>query len=83
MIEIIKMINLPTLNEILGIEDGVRFKFLYRDRTDGYKDNILETCVYVIKNNKLLYAEDIPYSLSNFSINNLYDKELMGIKTID
>ena len=28
----IKEIKVPTLNEILGIEDGVRFQFLYRNK---------------------------------------------------
>lgn len=77
----IKEIKVPTLNEILGIEDGVRFKFLYRDKL--YKNRITKSCTYTIINNKLLFADDIPYVLSCLFLNQLYDENLIGVETID
>ena len=77
----IKEMKVPTLNEILGIEDKVRFKFLYRNKL--YKNRIAKSCTYTIINNKLLFADDIPYVLSCLFLNQLYDEDLIGIETID
>ncbi len=76
-----KEIKVPTLNEILGIEDRVRFKFLYRDKF--YKNRITKSYTYTIINNKLLFAEDIPYALSCLFLNDFYNENLIGIETID
>ena len=77
----IKEIKVPTLNEILGIEDRVRFKFLYRDKL--YKNGIRKSCTYTIVNNELLFADDIPYAPSCLFLNQLYDENLIGIEIVD
>ena len=77
----IKEIKVPTLNEILGIEDRVRFKFLYRNKL--YKNRIAKSCTYTIINNELLYADDIPCTPSCLFLNQLYDEDLRGIEIID
>ena len=77
----IKEMKVPTLNEILGIEDRVRFKFLYRDKL--YENGITKSCTYTIINNELLYADDIPYTSSYLFLNQLNDENLIGIEIID
>ena len=77
----IKEMKVPTLNEILGIEDKVRFKFLYRNKL--YKNRIAKSCTYTIINNELLFADDIPYVLSCLFLNQLYDENLIGIEIVD
>lgn len=77
----IKEIKIPTLNEVLGIEDGVRFKFIYKDKS--CENGIVKSHTYMIFNNKLLYADDIPYTPSCLFLNQLYDEDLIGIETID
>ena len=52
----IKELKIPTWNELLGIEDNVRFRFIY--------EHFMKSNIYIIINNKLLYAEDIPYEES-------------------
>ena len=77
----IKEMKVPTLNEILGIEDKVRFKFLYRNKL--YKNRIAKSCTYTIINNELLFADDIPYTPSYLFLNQLYDENLIGIEIVD
>ena len=77
----IKEIKVPTLNEILGIEDRVRFKFLYRNKL--YKNRIAKSCTYTIINNKLLFADDIPYTPSCLLLNEFYNENLIGIEIVD
>lgn len=77
----IKEIKVPTLNKILEIEDGVRFKFVYKNKL--CENVIAKTCTYTIINNELFFADDIPYTLSCLFLNNFYDENLIGIEIID
>lgn len=83
-----KPIKIPTLNELLGIEDDVEFRFVY---FKDYTVNILGTVIrkdfeysriYRIKNNQLLCSEDIPFLPSNISINDLMSEDFIGIQKI-
>lgn len=82
---VFKPFKLPSLNELLGIEDDVEFRFVYFKNTIM---NDLDTVdfeysrIYRIKNNQLLYSEDIPFSPSDISINELMSKNFVGIQKV-
>lgn len=82
---VFKPFKLPSLNELLGIEDDVEFRFVYFKNTIM---NDLDTIdfeysrIYRIKNNQLLYSEDIPFSPSDISINELMSKNFVGIQKV-
>ena len=44
----IKELKIPTWNELLGIEDNVRFRFIY--------EHFMKSNIYIIINNKLLFC---------------------------
>ena len=70
----IKELKIPTWNELLGIEDNVRFRFVY--------EHFMKSNIYTIMNNKLLYAEDIPYEESYIYANNVISDKLIGIEIL-
>ena len=70
----IKELKIPTWNELLGIEDNVRFRFIY--------EHFIKSSIYTIINNKLLYAEDIPYEKSCIYANNVISDKLVGIEIL-
>lgn len=82
---VFKPFKLPSLNELLGIEDDVEFRFVYFKNTTI---NDLDTVdfeyskIYRIKNNQLLYSEDIPFLPSDISINELMSKNFVGIQKV-
>lgn len=82
---VFKPFKLPSLNELLGIEDDVEFRFVYFKNTTM---NDLDTIdfeyskIYRIKNNQLLYSEDIPFLPSDISINELMSKNFVGIQKV-
>ena len=67
-----KKLKIPTWNELLGIEDNVRFRFVY--------EHFMKSNLYTIINNKLLYAEDIPYEESYKYANEVISDKLIGIE---
>ena len=71
--------KLPKLNKLLGVEDDIDFRFVYMDFDTPMKD-FYYTGLYRIKDNKLLYSDEIPFSESGFSVNSLMDKSFVGIK---
>lgn len=76
----IKELKIPTWNELLGIEDNVRFRFVYQY---SMKSNIYTmSSIYMIMNNKLLYAEDIPYEESYIYANDVIYDKLVGIEIL-
>ena len=77
-----KPLQLPKLNDILGIEDDVDFKFVYNNPESKDIDGFFYSGMYRIKDNTLLYSEDIPFSKSNYSINDLTSKDFVGIKIL-
>ena len=66
----IKELKIPTWNELLGIEDNIRFRFVY--------EHFMKSNIYIIINNKLLYAEDIPYEESYKYANEVISDKLVG-----
>lgn len=68
----IKELKIPTWNELLGIEDNIRFRFVY--------EHYMKSNLYTIINNKLLYAEDIPYEESYKYANEVISDKLIGIE---
>ena len=70
----IKELKIPTWNELLGIEDNVRFRFVY--------EHSIKSSIYTIMNNKLLYAEDISYEESYIYANNVISDKLVGIEIL-
>lgn len=83
-----KPIKIPTLNELLGIEDDVEFKFVYlKESTINNLGTLIHgvfeySRIYRIKNNQLLCSEDIPFLPSNISINDLMSEDFIGIQKI-
>ena len=77
-----KPLQLPKLNDLLGIEDDVDFKFVYDNPASKDKDGFLYSGMYRIKDNILLYSDEVPFSISNYSINALMNKNFIGIKII-
>lgn len=76
----IKEFKIPTWNELLGIKDKVRFRFIYK-RKDG---SFTKTSIYTIVNNQLLFAEDIPYVESYLSVNYIIgNDDLVGIEVLE
>ena len=69
-----KELKISTWNELLGIEDNVRFRFVY--------EHFMKSSIYTIINNKLLYAEDIPYEESCIYANNVISDKLVGIEIL-
>ena len=70
----IKELKITTWNELLGIEDNVRFRFIY--------EHFMKSNIYIIINNKLLYAEDIPYEESCIFANKVMSDKLVGIEIL-
>ena len=77
-----KPLQLSKLNDLLGIEDDVNFKFVYNNPASKDRDSFFYSEMYRIKNNTLLYSEEIPFSISNYSINALMNENFIGIKII-
>ena len=77
-----KPLQLSKLNDLLGIEDDVDFKFVYNNPASKDRDGFFYSEMYRIKNNTLLYSEEIPFSISNYSINALMNENFIGIKII-
>lgn len=77
-----KPLQLPKLNDLLNVEDDVDFKFVYNNTSTTDKDDFLYSSTYRIKDNTLLYSEDIPFSKSNYSINALMIDDFIGIKIV-
>ena len=71
----IKELKIPTWNELLGIEDNVRFRFVY--------EHSIKSSIYTIMHNKLLYAEDIPYEESYKYANEVISDKLIGIEIVN
>lgn len=71
----IKELKIPTWNELLGIEDNVRFRFVY--------EHSIKSSIYTIMHNKLLYAEDIPYEESYKYANEVISDKLVGIEIVN
>ena len=71
----IKELKIPTWNELLGIEDNVRFRVIY--------EHFMKSNIYTIMNNKLLYAEDIPYEESYKYANEVISDKLVGIEIVN
>ena len=71
----IKELKIPTWNELLGIEDNIRFRFVY--------EHFMKSNIYIIINNKLLYAEDIPYEESYKYANEVISDNLIGIEIVN
>ena len=71
----IKELKIPTWNELLGIEDNVRFRFVY--------EHFMKSNLYTIINNKLLYAEDIPYEESYKYANEVISHKSVGIELVN
>ena len=76
---VFKPIKFPKLNELLGVEDDVDFRFVYTDFNTPVKD-FCYSGLYRIKDNKLMYSEVTPFSKSCLSINGLLNKSFIGIK---
>ena len=70
----IKELKIPTWNELLGIKDNVRFRFVY--------EHSIKSSIYTIMHNKLLYAEDIPYEESCIFANKVMSDKLVGIEIL-
>ena len=70
-----KELKIPTWNELLGIEDNVRFRFVY--------EHSIKSSIYTIMHNKLLYAEDIPYEESYKYANEVISDKLVGIEIVN
>ena len=70
-----KELKIPTWNELLGIEDNIRFRFVY--------EHFMKSNIYIIINNKLLYAEDIPYEESYKYANEVISDNLIGIEIVN
>lgn len=77
-----KPLQLPKLNDLLGIEDDVDFRFVYDNPTSKDIDGFIYSSMYRIKDNTLLYSEDIPFSKSKYSINALMNKRFVGIQIL-
>lgn len=77
-----KPLQLPKLNDLLNVEDDVDFKFVYINTDTTDKDGFLYSDTYRIKNNTLLYSDEIPFSESMYSINSLMIDNFIGIKIV-
>lgn len=85
---VFKPFKLLSLNELLGIEDDVEFRFVYfKDFAVNNLGTVIRkdfeySRIYRIKNNQLLCSEDIPFFPSDVSINELMSKDFIGIQKV-
>lgn len=90
-----KPLKLPTLNEMLGVEDNIMFKFVFVETNqivtfEGETINDIEYFyvtdgIFIINENKLFryYKVQDKVELSNYQINDLLgNKNFIGIQLV-